>query len=161
MKFVSPLGLVPHELPSQGTAGPLISLEIAELQPMDLAFPIAPVAGEPRGNGAQVIQQAPREASEIIATPVHRLGHPRLQVITPGPANHGQKGLNQGIGSCDSAAGPFGQSGGEMYWADAGTGKIQRANLHGTGVQDLIITYSSGPMGGGGQRYGIALATAR
>jgi hypothetical protein len=34
----------------------------------------------------------------------------------------------------------------------------RRANLDGTGVEDLIITYSSGPMGGGGQRYGIALA---
>ena len=48
-----------------------------------------------------------------------------------------------------------------MYWTDAGSSKIQRANLDGTSVEDLIITYSSGPMGGGGQRYGIALDLAR
>ena len=48
-----------------------------------------------------------------------------------------------------------------MYWTDAGSSKIQRANLDGTSVEDLLITYSSGPMGGGGQRYGIALATTR
>jgi hypothetical protein len=52
-------------------------------------------------------------------------------------------------------------AGGKMCWTDAGNSKIQRANLDGTGVEDLIITHSSGPMGGGGQRYGIALATAR
>jgi hypothetical protein len=52
-------------------------------------------------------------------------------------------------------------AGGKMYWMDSGTLKIRRANLDGTNVEDLIIIYSSGPMGGGGQRYGIALATAR
>jgi hypothetical protein len=51
--------------------------------------------------------------------------------------------------------------GGKMYWTDAGSSKLQRANLDGTSVEDLIITYSSGPMSGGGQRYGIALETAR
>jgi hypothetical protein len=50
---------------------------------------------------------------------------------------------------------------GKMYWTDAGSSKIQRANLDGTSVEDLLVTYSSGPMGGGGQRYGIALATTR
>jgi hypothetical protein len=48
-----------------------------------------------------------------------------------------------------------------VYWTDAGNSKIQRAKLDGTGVEDLIITYSSGPMGGGGQRYGIALAPSK
>jgi sugar lactone lactonase YvrE len=52
-------------------------------------------------------------------------------------------------------------TGGKMYWTDAESSKIQRATLDGTSVEDLIKTYSSGPMGGGGKRYGIALATAR
>jgi hypothetical protein len=50
---------------------------------------------------------------------------------------------------------------GKVYWTDAGSDKIQRANLDGSGVEDLIITYSSGLAKGGGQRYGLALATGR
>ena len=52
-------------------------------------------------------------------------------------------------------------AGGKMYWTDAGSSQIQRATLDGTSVEDLITPYSSGPMGGGGKRYGIALATAK
>jgi len=52
-------------------------------------------------------------------------------------------------------------AGGTMYWTDAGTGKIQRAKLDGSGVEDLVITYTGGPAKGGGQRYGLALATGR
>ena len=52
-------------------------------------------------------------------------------------------------------------AGGKMYWTDAGSDKIQRANLDGSGVEDLIITYSSGPVKGGGQRYGLALVPGR
>jgi Low-density lipoprotein receptor repeat class B len=37
-----------------------------------------------------------------------------------------------------------------MYWTDAGSSKIQRANLDGSCVEDLIITYSSGSVSGGG-----------
>jgi hypothetical protein len=29
---------------------------------------------------------------------------------------------------------------GKMYWTDGATGKIQRSNLAGTGVQDLVTT---------------------
>jgi hypothetical protein len=47
----------------------------------------------------------------------------------------------------------------KLYWTDAGTGKIQRANLDGTGVEDLVSTYAAGPVKGGGQRYGLALST--
>jgi hypothetical protein len=50
---------------------------------------------------------------------------------------------------------------GKMYWTDSAIDKIQRANLDGSGVEDLIITYSGGPAKGGGQRYGLALATRR
>jgi sugar lactone lactonase YvrE len=49
----------------------------------------------------------------------------------------------------------------KLYWTDAGTGKIQRANLDGTGVEDLVSTYASGPVKGGGQRYGLALSTGQ
>ena len=31
-------------------------------------------------------------------------------------------------------------AGEKMYWADLGTGKIQRANLDGTGVEDLVVS---------------------
>jgi DNA-binding beta-propeller fold protein YncE len=30
--------------------------------------------------------------------------------------------------------------GGKIYWTDAGNSKIQRANLDGTSVEDLLIT---------------------
>ena len=43
---------------------------------------------------------------------------------------------------------------GKMYWADRGAGKIQRANLDGSGVQDLITT-------GLGWPYGLALDVGR
>ena len=46
----------------------------------------------------------------------------------------------------DSAAG-------KMYWTDAGTDKIQRANLDGSGVEDLITSGLRSP-------YGIALDLA-
>jgi sugar lactone lactonase YvrE len=52
-------------------------------------------------------------------------------------------------------------TGGKMYWTDSAIDKIQRANLDGSGVEDLVITYSGGPAKGGGQRYGLALATGR
>jgi ferric-dicitrate binding protein FerR (iron transport regulator) len=60
--------------------------------------------------------------------------------------------------------GAVGQSetwGGKIYCTDTGSSKIQRANLDGTSVEDLIFTHSSGPMDGGGQRYAIAIATTR
>ncbi len=48
--------------------------------------------------------------------------------------------------------------GGKMYWTDYGTDKIQRANLDGSNVEDLITTGLSGPSGialdvGGGKMY--------
>ncbi len=36
---------------------------------------------------------------------------------------------------------------GKMYWTDPGTGKIQRANLDGSGVEDLVTSGLSGPAG--------------
>jgi sugar lactone lactonase YvrE len=36
---------------------------------------------------------------------------------------------------------------GKMYWTDSATGKIQRANLDGTGVQDLVSTGLKIPWG--------------
>ena len=36
---------------------------------------------------------------------------------------------------------------GKMYWTDSSTGKIQRANLDGTAVQNLVTTGLSGPFG--------------
>jgi hypothetical protein len=48
-----------------------------------------------------------------------------------------------------------------MYWTDAGTDKIQRANLDGSGVEDLIMTYASGLAAGGGRRRGLALELER
>lgn len=47
---------------------------------------------------------------------------------------------------------------GKMYWADKGARKIQRANLDGTGVEDLVTTGLSLPTGlaldvGGGKMY--------
>jgi hypothetical protein len=35
----------------------------------------------------------------------------------------------------------------QMYWSDQGTAKVQRANLDGTGVQDLITTGLVNPVG--------------
>ena len=35
----------------------------------------------------------------------------------------------------------------KIYWTDAGTGKIQRANLDGTSVEDLVTTGLSDPVG--------------
>ena len=40
-------------------------------------------------------------------------------------------------------------AGEKMYWADLGTGKIQRANLDGTGVEDLVVSLE--------EPFGIAL----
>ena len=40
--------------------------------------------------------------------------------------------------------------GGRMYWVDQGAGKILRANLDGSNVEDLVTTGLIGP-------YGIAL----
>ena len=34
-----------------------------------------------------------------------------------------------------------------MYWTDSGTGKIQRANLDGSGVEDLVTTGLTAPRG--------------
>lgn len=36
---------------------------------------------------------------------------------------------------------------GKMYWTDTGTGKIQRANLDGSQVEDLLASQSSAPLG--------------
>ena len=38
-------------------------------------------------------------------------------------------------------------TGGKMYWTDWGTNKIQRANLDGTDVQDLVTTELENPKG--------------
>ena len=35
----------------------------------------------------------------------------------------------------------------KMYWTDFGTDKIQRANLDGSNVEDLVTTGLSGPRG--------------
>ena len=35
----------------------------------------------------------------------------------------------------------------KLYWTDAGTDKIQRSNLDGSGVEDLVTTGLSGPVG--------------
>ena len=63
--------------------------------------------------------------------------------------------LSSGVGQLAAVAG------GKMYWTDAGTGKIQRANLDGTGVEDLVSRSSGGPVKDAGQRYGIALTTGQ
>ncbi|MFC1979492.1 hypothetical protein ACFLVS_01255 [Chloroflexota bacterium] len=46
---------------------------------------------------------------------------------------------------------PFGIAldiaGGKMYWTDAGTQKIQRSNLNGSGVEDLVTTGLGDPFG--------------
>lgn len=61
-----------------------------------------------------------------------------------------------GVGRAQDTTG-----GGKMYWTDAGTDKIQRANLDGSAVEDLIMIYSSGPAAGGGKRRGLALDLGR
>ena len=38
-------------------------------------------------------------------------------------------------------------AGGKMYWTDEETGKIQRANLDGSGVEDLVASGLSNPFG--------------
>ena len=35
----------------------------------------------------------------------------------------------------------------KMYWTDFGTGKIQRADLDGSNIEDLITTGLSSPLG--------------
>ena len=40
---------------------------------------------------------------------------------------------------------PVPESRGKMYWTDAGTDKIQRANLDGTQVEDLVTTGLDAP----------------
>ncbi len=61
-------------------------------------------------------------------------------------------------------SGPYCDSvGGKVYWTDPGTGKIQRANLNGSGVEDIVAGLGT-PLGialdpGGGKLYWIALAT--
>ncbi len=37
-------------------------------------------------------------------------------------------------------------AGGKMYWIDSGTHKIQRANLNGTGVQDIVVSGTPAPL---------------
>ena len=36
---------------------------------------------------------------------------------------------------------------GKMYWTDPGTGKIQRADLDGSGVEDVVTTGLVDPWG--------------
>jgi hypothetical protein len=57
-----------HTLPYQGKAGPAIALALQHLAAVDVAFDraVVPLEREPRGDRAQVILQAPREASELI-----------------------------------------------------------------------------------------------
>ena len=38
-------------------------------------------------------------------------------------------------------------AGGRMYWTDSGTRKIRRANLDGSGVEDLVTTGLTSPHG--------------
>lgn len=63
--------------------------------------------------------------------------------------------ISSGVGQGAAVAG------GKMYWTDAGSSKIQRANLDGTGVEDLISRSSGGPVKDAGERYGIALTTGQ
>jgi len=54
----------------------------------------------------------------------------------------------------------------KMYWTDAGTAKIQRANLDGTQVEDLVTSGLVGPWGlaldlDGGKMYWTDVGTAR
>ena len=63
--------------------------------------------------------------------------------------------ISSGVGQWAAVAG------GKMYWSDVGSRKIQRANLDGTGMEDLVSTYAAGPVKGGGLRYGIALTTGQ
>jgi len=51
------------------------------------------------------------------------------------------------------ATSAMGNAQGKMYWTDTGTDKIQRANLDGSGVEDLVTSGLSAP-------YGIALDAA-
>ena len=48
----------------------------------------------------------------------------------------------------------------KMYWADTNAGKIQRSNLDGSGVEDLVTTGLEAPIGialdvSGGKMYGM------
>ena len=59
---------------------------------------------------------------------------------------------------------PVPESRGKMYWTDAGTDKIQRANLDGTQVEDLVTTGLDFPSGlaldvAGGKMYWIDAGT--
>jgi hypothetical protein len=56
-------GHLPDALPEECPAGPSIALALQEFQPLDLAFgdAVAPLEGEPRDDGPQVVLQAPRE----------------------------------------------------------------------------------------------------
>jgi low density lipoprotein receptor-related protein 5/6 len=49
--------------------------------------------------------------------------------------------ISSGVGQWAAVAG------GRMYWTDLGIGKIQRVNLDGTGLQDLVTTGLRFPRG--------------
>ena len=95
------LGRLQDPLAEEGKTGPPIALALHELQAVDLAFgdAVVPLEGEPRGDGAQVILQAPREASQCLNPTLGRLRHPGLQVAAPALPDYGEKGLGQLIGS--------------------------------------------------------------
>jgi hypothetical protein len=56
---------------------------------------VAPLNREPGADGWQVVLQPPREAGQRVDAAVHRLGHPRLQVMAPTLPHERQKGLTQ------------------------------------------------------------------
>ena len=97
------LGHLQDALPEECHAGPSIALALQEFQPMDLAFgdAVAPLEGEPRDDGPQVVLQAPREASERIDATVDGLRHPCLQGLALTFPDERQKGLAQRIRSRD------------------------------------------------------------
>jgi hypothetical protein len=98
------LGCVQHALPEEGNAGPPIALTLEALQPMDLAFgdAVVPRQREPSLHGGQVVLQPTREPSHLLDPAGGRLRHPCVQVMAPALPDHGQKGLDERMGSRDA-----------------------------------------------------------
>lgn len=84
---------LPEALSSARSACASIALALEELQPGGLAFDGAgaPIQGEPRGEGAESVMEAPRAAREHLDATVDRLGPPRVAVLPPALSDQGQK----------------------------------------------------------------------
>src|SRR5262245_63450502 len=87
------LGHLPDALPEACHAGPPSALALQEFQPMDLAFgdAVAPLEGEPRDDGPQVVLEPTGEASQCRDPTGHDLRHPCRQGLASGGSGTARK----------------------------------------------------------------------